>query len=78
MVVERVNNDPTLPTAPAPANRQPMSMQLAPDYEPEFDSLRDLLLEIAPERSVEHLSQQGGPTARATASCDAGAALVAR
>jgi len=30
-------------------------MQLAPDYEPEFDSLRDLLLEIAPERSVEHL-----------------------
>jgi transcriptional regulator with GAF, ATPase, and Fis domain len=32
-----------------------MTMQLAPDYEPEFDSLRDLLLEIAPERSVEHL-----------------------
>jgi transcriptional regulator with GAF, ATPase, and Fis domain len=30
-------------------------MPLAPDYEPEFDSLRDLLLEIAPERSVEHL-----------------------
>jgi transcriptional regulator with GAF, ATPase, and Fis domain len=30
-------------------------MQLAPDYEPEFDSLRDLLLEIALERSVEHL-----------------------
>ena len=30
-------------------------MQLAPDYEPEFDSLRDLLLEIAPERSVAHL-----------------------
>ena len=25
------------------------------DYKPEFDSLRDLLLEIAPERSVEHL-----------------------
>jgi len=32
-----------------------MTMQLAPDYEPEFDSLRDLLLEIAPERSVAHL-----------------------
>jgi transcriptional regulator with GAF, ATPase, and Fis domain len=32
-----------------------MTMQLAPDYEPEFDSLRDLLLEIAPERSVDHL-----------------------
>jgi len=30
-------------------------MPLGPDYEPEFDSLRDLLLEIAPERSVEHL-----------------------
>jgi transcriptional regulator with GAF, ATPase, and Fis domain len=30
-------------------------MPLTPDYEPEFDSLRDLLLEIAPERSVEHL-----------------------
>ncbi len=33
-------------------------MPLAPDYEPEFDSLRDLLLEIAPERSVEHLLQK--------------------
>jgi transcriptional regulator with GAF, ATPase, and Fis domain len=30
-------------------------MQLAPDYEPEFDSLRDLLLEIALERSVDRL-----------------------
>ena len=30
-------------------------MPLGPDYEPEIDSLRDLLLEIAPERSVEHL-----------------------
>src|SRR5208283_3377392 len=30
-------------------------MDLASDYEPEFDSLRDLLLEIAPERSVERL-----------------------
>ena len=30
-------------------------MQLAPDYQPEFDSLRDLLLEIASERSVKHL-----------------------
>lgn len=30
-------------------------MELAPDYRPEFESLRDLLLEIAPERSVEHL-----------------------
>jgi transcriptional regulator with GAF, ATPase, and Fis domain len=30
-------------------------MELATDYKPEFDSLRDLLLEIAPERSVEHL-----------------------
>jgi transcriptional regulator with GAF, ATPase, and Fis domain len=30
-------------------------MPLGPDYEPEFDSLRDLLLEIAPERSVGHL-----------------------
>lgn len=30
-------------------------MQLASDYKPEFESLRDLLLEIAPERSVEHL-----------------------
>ncbi len=50
-----VVNDRTCPTAAATANRQPISMQLAPDYEPEFDSLRDLLLEIAPERSVEHL-----------------------
>jgi transcriptional regulator with GAF, ATPase, and Fis domain len=33
-------------------------MPLGPDYEPEFDSLRDLLLEIAPERSVEHLLQK--------------------
>jgi len=30
-------------------------VQLAADYRPEFESLRDLLLEIAPERSVEHL-----------------------
>lgn len=30
-------------------------MQLAADYVPEFESLRDLLLEIAPERSVERL-----------------------
>jgi transcriptional regulator with GAF, ATPase, and Fis domain len=30
-------------------------MLLGPDYEPEFDSLRDFLLEIAAERSVEHL-----------------------
>ena len=30
-------------------------MLLGPDYQPEFDSLRDFLLEIAPERSVEHL-----------------------
>jgi transcriptional regulator with GAF, ATPase, and Fis domain len=30
-------------------------MELATDYKPEFDSLRDLLLEIAPERSVDHL-----------------------
>ena len=30
-------------------------MELPLDYKPEFDSLRDLLLEIAPERSVEHL-----------------------
>lgn len=28
-------------------------MELPPDYEPEFDSLRNLLLEIAPERSVD-------------------------
>ncbi len=28
---------------------------MASDYRPEFESLRDLLLEIAPERSVEHL-----------------------
>jgi transcriptional regulator with GAF, ATPase, and Fis domain len=30
-------------------------MELATDYKPEFDSLRDLLLELAQERSVEHL-----------------------
>jgi transcriptional regulator with GAF, ATPase, and Fis domain len=30
-------------------------VDLPPDYKPEFDSLRDLLLEIAPVRSVEHL-----------------------
>jgi len=30
-------------------------VQLAADYRPEFESLRDLLLEIAPERSVERL-----------------------
>ncbi|MGD0812803.1 MAG: sigma 54-interacting transcriptional regulator [Verrucomicrobiota bacterium] len=30
-------------------------VELPLDYKPEFDSLRDLLLEIAPERSVEHL-----------------------
>jgi transcriptional regulator with GAF, ATPase, and Fis domain len=30
-------------------------MELPLDYKPEFDSLRDLLLEIAPERSVERL-----------------------
>ena len=30
-------------------------MQLTADYRPEFDSLRDLLLEVASERSVEGL-----------------------
>ena len=30
-------------------------MDLTVNYKPEFDSLRDLLLEIAPERSVECL-----------------------
>jgi transcriptional regulator with GAF, ATPase, and Fis domain len=30
-------------------------VELAADYRPEFESLRDLLLEIAPERSVERL-----------------------
>lgn len=30
-------------------------MPLASDYQPEFESLRDLLLEIAPERSAERL-----------------------
>lgn len=30
-------------------------MELTPDYKPEFESLRDLLLEIAPERSVDRL-----------------------
>lgn len=30
-------------------------MQLAPDYRPDFKSLRDLLLEIAPERSVQRV-----------------------
>ena len=33
-------------------------MNLASDYKPEFDSLRNLLLEIAPERSVERLVQK--------------------
>ena len=33
-------------------------MQLAPDYEPEFDSLRDLLLEIALERSAEQVPRK--------------------
>jgi len=33
-------------------------VQLAADYRPEFESLRDLLLEIAPERSVERLLQK--------------------
>lgn len=33
-------------------------MQLADDYRPEFDSLRNLLLEIAPERSVERVLQK--------------------
>jgi hypothetical protein len=30
-------------------------VELPLDYKPEFDSLRKLILEIAPERSVEHL-----------------------
>ena len=33
-------------------------MQLAHDYRPEFESLRDLLLEIAPERSIQHLLEK--------------------
>ena len=37
---------------PAPFHR---NMQLAPDYMPEFDSLADLLLEVAQERSTEQL-----------------------
>ena len=55
-----------------------LMMPLGPDYEPEFDSLRDLLLEIAPERSVEHLLRKVVQRLAATASCGAGAPLVAR
>jgi transcriptional regulator with GAF, ATPase, and Fis domain len=36
-------------------DRSGVGQALSPDYKPEFDSLRNLLLEIAPERSVELL-----------------------
>src|SRR5450756_1782151 len=41
--------------AVASADAFRLNMKLAPDYRPEFDSLADLLLEVAQERSTDQL-----------------------